>query len=150
MGDVSEEEDEKMQKMTLKRLNSAFNAADVNGDGTVDYDEFLQVLHPEMKDKERLSQLMKQKTVEENYAGAKFNISNKRAKGSIIQPKTYKSKGLLSQLDEDESKDEFEDMDRLEKENENLKSICENQAQELKQKDAKIESLEQSLKEKDG
>merc|ERR1712173_45920 len=106
----SEEEDEKMQEMTLKRLNSAFDAADVNNDGTVDYDEFLQVLHPEMEGKERVSQLMKQQTVEDNYGGAKFNISNKRAKGSIIQPKTYKSKGLLSQFDEEDDKD-FADID---------------------------------------
>merc|ERR1712129_252022 len=121
-----------------------------------DYDEFLQVLHPEMNSKERVSQLQKQLTVEDNYGGAKFNISNKRAKGSIIQPSTYKSQGMLVDggIDEeaeevDGADDEFADIDRLEKENENLKSIYENQAKELKEKNAKIELLEPALKERD-
>ena len=138
---------EEMQVMTLKRLNSAFTAADTNDDGTVDYHEFLQVLHPEIQEKERLSQLLKQGTVEDNYGGAKFNISNKRAKGSLIQPNSYKSQELLKDIDEE--LDEFNDIDRLEKENENLRSICESQTEELKEKDETIASLQQSLEQRD-
>eukprot|EP01084_Bolivina_argentea_P169292 293492_1 len=155
-GDDDAKNDE--QILSLSRLKSAFDEADINNDGTVDYDEFLQVLHPEFKESESVRSLSKQSSVHIDTDAAKFNVNNRLAKGSILQPKAYSDKNVL--------KDKDMIISELERENQKLKVSLKlkntefNEAKNIYQnnitkvmklqmqndaKDSKIKKLEQAL-----
>eukprot|EP01083_Nonionella_stella_P225493 801631_1 len=102
--------------LTLRRLQSAFDEADRNHDGTIDYDEFLSALHPTLDKNESCSSILKanEQRAERSLSAASFNVSNKMAKGTVLQPKAYSANNIVNDADDHE-------METLRKENERLK-----------------------------
>ena len=59
----------------VERFQSAFGLADKNGDGQIDYEEFLRILHPDFADEHMTMDLFKQSVTEESrIRGATFNV----------------------------------------------------------------------------
>ena len=139
--------------ITLKRLKSAFDEVDSNNDGTIDYDEFLKVLHPEFESTEdSFTSLQKMKSIENSYDSPFFNVTNKFAKGLLIQPEAYNNYNNNNNKQQPTIQQEN---NKLKQELKNTKNILSknmekvyNLQNDLKQKDKTIASLSKSLNER--
>merc|ERR1719334_1434469 len=91
-GEIDEEEDElsprkkrthtRESTITLQRFQSAFGHADKNGDGQIDYEEFLRILHPDFGDNMSLNDLKNGVLEDDRVRGGQWNVDYETAKPS--------------------------------------------------------------------